>query len=109
MPSEEAPMGPMTRARGKVMEDNVKLFLNELPLDMHASRLLAKAWVLCVCFRNDGLGGMDCEEVEEAQEGKYCKVKTQEAKLLDNLESMPISPYVASKYELHASESTLEL
>ena len=42
------PLGPMTRARAKAIEDKVNSLLSELPLSMHETWLLPQAKTLCV-------------------------------------------------------------
>ena len=46
--SPMTPLGPMTRARAKAIEDKVNSFLSELPLSMHDTWLLPQAETLCV-------------------------------------------------------------
>ena len=42
------PLGPMTRARAKAIEDKVNTLLSELPLSTHETWLLPQAETLCV-------------------------------------------------------------
>ena len=46
--SPTAPIGPMTRARAKTIEDKVNSLLSELPLSMHETWLLPKSELLCM-------------------------------------------------------------
>ena len=46
--SPMTPLGPMTRARAKAIEDKVNSLLSELPLSTHATWLLHQAETLCV-------------------------------------------------------------
>ena len=46
--SPTTPLGPMTRARAKAIEDKVNSLLSELPLSIHETWLLPQAVTLCV-------------------------------------------------------------
>ena len=46
--SPTTPLGPMTRARAKAIEDKVNSLLSELPLSTHETWLLPQAETLCV-------------------------------------------------------------
>ena len=48
------PLGPMTRARAKAIEDKVNSHLSELPLFMHETWLLPQAEVLCMMRYQEG-------------------------------------------------------
>ena len=48
------PLGPMTRARAKAIEDKVNSLLSELPLSMHETWLLPKSEVLCMIRHQEG-------------------------------------------------------
>ena len=48
------PLGPMTRARAKAIEDKVNSLLSELPLSMHETWLLPKSEVLCTIRHQEG-------------------------------------------------------
>ena len=62
------PLGPMTTARAKAIEDKVNTLLSELPLSMHETWLLPQAETLCVirCLeeshRPTTLNGQDGED-----------------------------------------------
>ena len=46
--SPTTPLGPITRAREKAIEDKVNSLLSKLPLSMHETWLLPQAETLCV-------------------------------------------------------------
>ena len=48
------PLGPMTRARAKAIEDKVNSLLSELPLSMNETWLLPKSEVLCMIRHQEG-------------------------------------------------------
>ena len=49
-----APLGPMTRARAKAIEDKVNSLLSELPLSTHETWLLPKSEMLCMIRYHEG-------------------------------------------------------
>ncbi|XBI46576.1 hypothetical protein VPH35_110787 [Triticum aestivum] len=73
--SPTTPLGPMTRARAKAIEDKVNSLLSELPLSTHDTWLVPQSETLCVigCLE-EGHGtatsnGQDGEDTEcEGQE-----------------------------------------
>ena len=73
--SPTTPLGPMTRARAKAIEDKVNSLLSKLPLSIHKTLLLPQAETLCVIrYSKEGNGtatfnGQDGEDTEyEGQE-----------------------------------------
>ena len=48
------PLGPITRARAKAIEDKVNSLLSELPLSMHETWLLPMSEVLCMIRHQEG-------------------------------------------------------
>ena len=48
------PLGPMTRAQAKAIEDKVNSLLSELPLSMHETWLLPKSEMLCMIRYQEG-------------------------------------------------------
>ena len=73
--SPTTPLGPMTRARAKAIEDKVNSLLSELPLDTHETWLLPQEETLSVIrYSEEGHGsatsnGQDSEDTQyEGQE-----------------------------------------
>ncbi|XBI79560.1 hypothetical protein VPH35_088985 [Triticum aestivum] len=78
--SPTTPLGPMTRARAKALQDKVNSPLSELPLSTHETWLLPQAETLCVIrYLEEGHGastpnGQDDEETEhDGQEEELLK------------------------------------
>ena len=61
------PLGPMTRARAKAIEDKVNSLLSELPLYMHETWLLPKSEVLCMIRYQEGPPEDAREDVQAAK------------------------------------------
>ena len=69
------PLGPMTRARAKAIEDKVNSLLSELPLSTHETWLLPQAETLCVIrYLEEGHG----TATPNGQDGKDTKCEGQE-------------------------------
>ena len=73
------PLGPMTRARVKAIEDEVNSLLSELPLSMHETWLLPKSELLCMIrYQEDPSkdaheDGQDPKSMEEENQWKKAR------------------------------------
>ena len=78
--SPTTPLGPMTRARARAIEDKVNLLLSKIPLPTYETWLLPQAETLCVIrYLEEGQGaatpnGQDNEDTKhEGQEEELPK------------------------------------
>ena len=76
--SSATPLGPMTRARAKAIEDKVNSLLSELPLSTYETWLLPHAETLCVIKYLEGSHG---PAAPNRQDGKETKFNGQEGPL----------------------------
>ena len=77
--SPSTPLGPMTRARAKAIEDKVNSLLSELPLSTHETWLLPHAETLCVIRYLEESHGT---ATLNGQDGENTKCEDQEEGLL---------------------------
>ena len=76
--SPTTPLGPMTRARAKSIEDKVNSLLSELPLSTHETWLLPQTETLCVLrYREESHG----TSTSNRQDGKPTDREGQEEEL----------------------------
>ena len=77
--SPTTPLGPMTRARAKAIEDKVNSLLFELPLSMHETWLLPQVETLCVIrYMEESHGaatsiGQDNEDTKRQTQGNLAE------------------------------------
>ena len=87
--SPSTPLGPVTRARAKAIEDKVNSLLSELPLPTHETWLLPHSETLCV---------IRCLEMSHAtatyksQDGDDPKHNGQEEELQQKLQALDVRP-----------------
>ena len=78
--SPTTPLGPMTRARAKAIEDKVNSPLSKIPLSMHETWLLPQAETLCVIRYLEESHG---SAIPNRQDGEDTKLHGQEEGLLE--------------------------
>ena len=87
--SPSTPLGPMTRARAKAIEDQVNSLLFELPLPTHETWLLPHSETLCVInYMEVSQGSTTCK----SQDGKDPKHDGQEKELQQKLQASDVRP-----------------
>jgi hypothetical protein len=81
--SPMTPLGPMTRALAKAIDDKVNSLLSELPLSTHATWLLPQAETLCVIrYLEEGHGAT----TSNGEDGEDTKYERQEEELQEELQ-----------------------
>ena len=87
--SPSTPLGPMTRARAKAIEDKVNSLLSELPLPTHETWLLPHSETLCVIrYMEVSQGSTTCK----SQDGEDPKHVEEEEKMLRKLQAPAVRP-----------------
>ena len=81
--SPTTPLGPMTRAREKAIEDKVNSLLSKLPLSIHETWLLPQAETLCVIRYLEESHGL---ATPNGQDGEDTKYEGQEEELQEKLQ-----------------------
>ena len=69
--SPTTPLGPMTRARAKAIEDKVNLLLSELPLSTYETWLLPHAETLCVIRYLEQIHGSATPNGQDGEDTKF--------------------------------------
>ena len=101
--SPTTPLGPMTRARAKAIEDKVNSLLSELPPSMHENWLLPQVETLCVIRYLEESHGSDTHNRQDGvdamldgQEGLLETPRlrtTDEPRMSDNLHAPDVRPF----------------
>ena len=87
--SPSTPLGPMTRARAKAIEDKVNSLLSELPLPTHETWLLPHSETLCVIrYMEVSQGSTTCK----SQDGEDPKHVEEEEEMLLKLQASDVRP-----------------
>jgi len=87
--SPSTPLGPMTRARAKAIEDKVNSLLSELPLPTHETWLLPHSETLCVIrYMEVSQGSTTCK----SQDGEDPKHVEEEEEMLLKLQASDDRP-----------------
>ncbi|SPT17767.1 unnamed protein product [Triticum aestivum] len=81
--SPTTPLGPMTRARAKAIEDKVNSLLSELPLSTHETWLLPQTETLCVLRYLEESHGTS---TSKGQDGKATNHEGQEEELPEKIQ-----------------------
>ena len=87
--SPSTPLGPMTRARAKAIEDKVNSLLSELPLPTHETWLLPHSETLCLIrYMEVSQGSTTCKN----QDGEDPKHVEEEEEMLVKLQALDVRP-----------------